>query len=254
MNDIFTYKIRRVKKCMESALVTASSHGLGKAIALVFAESNYDIILHGRDLNKISEAREELFKKCPSVSAVKGDLRGYTTINELYDRARSKELSILINNAAIPCAGLPFEQLSEEYIEDNILTNLLSVIKLTRKIYPIFLERGGGTIININSSVGLEPRKYRSVHSASKWGLRGFDNVLRLEAREKNIRVISVYPGRIKTVPEFDEGMEMGYVAERIYEAYKNMSEGGELLLEGEREIKRGRKFEYEKNGLIRRV
>lgn len=216
----------------ECVLITASSKGLGKAIAEIFAENKYDIILHGRNEEKAKKTEEELLGRGIRVYTVLGDLRENETLDALYAEARDRNASVLVNNAAIPCCGKPLEELDDEYILENLEVNLIAPIKLTKKIYSLFLDRGSGTIININSIVGLEPKKFRSVHSASKWGLRGFSNSLRIEAKTRNIQVMEVYPTRIKTAAEFTYGMEPREVAQKIYDAYK--SKGlDELVIDG---------------------
>ena len=103
------------------------------------------------------------------------------------------------------------------------IEEVIYAIKMTNKIYPIFLKRGGGTIININSLAGLESQPLRSTYCASKWGLRGFTETLRIEAAPDNIKVMAIYPSRIKTRPEFASyGWEPREVAHKIYIAYKD--------------------------------
>ena len=101
---------------------------------------------------------------------------------------------------------------------------MIAPIKLTKRLYGSFLEKGYGTIININSLSGLESHEFKSIYCASKWGLRGFTDSLRLEAEKNKVRVLEVYPSRIKTKAFFTSGMEPREVAQKIYDAYKNTS------------------------------
>jgi len=216
----------------KSVLITGSSKGLGKELALVFAKNNYDIILHGRDKTGLYNVAKQV-NKYSKVKIIEGDLKSNQTLNNLYEAAKQKSISILINNAAVHCPKLPLEELTETQIEDMLLTNLNSPIKLTKKIYSNFLEKKCGTIIIINSISGLENQMLRSIFCASKWGLKGFTDTLRLEAKKNNIRVIGVYPSRIKTIPKFQKyGMETEEVAQKIYTTYKNTNED-ELILDG---------------------
>jgi 3-oxoacyl-[acyl-carrier protein] reductase len=205
----------------KTVLITGSSRGLGKKLALVFASHNYNIILHARTKEHLKEVKEEILSKGADYFIVTGDLRRDSTINKLAEVIKEKNSSVLINNAAIVRSGFPLAQLSFDRIEETIKTNLVAPIKLCQKIYPIFKKRKG-TIININTLVGLGIKKFRSLHSASKWGLRGFTNSLGLEAKDDNIRVISVYLSKVKTRPTDDFGMDPTKVAERIYEFYKS--------------------------------
>ena len=205
------------------ALITASSKGLGKEIAKKFAFEGYDIILNGRDETKVYETQFELNHKIASdimCESVIGDLRSDDTIQKLYDVSKG-QISVLVNNAAIPCYGLPLDEMSDDQIWRSIETNLLAPIRLTQKIYPLLKQQGYGSIININSIVGKEPKKFRSVHSATKWGLKGFTKSLREEAYEHNVQLINIYPTQIKTVKEHTFGLEPQEVAEEVYRCHK---------------------------------
>ncbi len=219
-------------------LVTASSKGLGKAIAYEFAMNDYDVILHGRDEEKVRQTKEllendsvEYRNRKIDVSCIVGDLRSNITIDELYKISKDK-ISVLVNNAAIPCYGLPLDEMDYMQMIGSLHINLVTPIILTNRIYPLLKKQGYGSIININSIVGKEPKKFRSVHSATKWGLKGFSKSLRIEAEENGIKVINVYPTQIKTVKEHTFGLEPYDVAKKIYEEHID-GDTGELVLDG---------------------
>jgi len=216
------------------ALITASSKGLGKAIAKEFAFNGYDIILNGRDETKVYDTQFEINHKIASdvmCESVIGDLRSNDVIEKLYKVSKGK-ISVLVNNAAIPCYGLPLDEMDYMQMIGSLHINLMIPIILTNKIYPLLKEQGYGSIININSIVGKEPKKFRSVHSATKWGLKGFSKSLRLEAKENGIKVINVYPTQIKTVKEHTFGLEPHDVAKKIYKEHID-GNTGELVLDG---------------------
>ena len=200
------------------ALVTASSKGLGKVIAKEFINQDYRVILHGRDENKLLATREELGSNV--IDAVIGDLRSDDVIEKLYEASKG-QISVLVNNAAIPCYGLPLDEMNEDQVWESLSTNLVAPIKLTQKIYPLLKHQGYGSIININSIVGKEPKKFRSVHSATKWGLKGFTKSLRIEAHEHNVLLINIYPTQIKTVKEHTFGLEPQEVAQDVFKCHK---------------------------------
>ena len=216
-------------KCV---LITGSSKGLGEELSLVFAINKHDIILHGRSKEDLGMVKEKVFKLGANCYSLDGDLRLDKTIGELYKLAKEKDISVLINNAGLHCPHLPLEKISDEQIDDILITNLIAPIKLTKRIYNLFLDNGYGTIININSLSGLQNHKLRSIYCASKWGLRGFTDTFRLETEKHKVRVLGVYPSRIKTKPYFTVGMEPQEVAQKIYAAYKNTNIN-EIKLDG---------------------
>jgi short-subunit dehydrogenase len=155
---------------------------------------------------------------------VQGDITDSSTLERLAEAAREYDASVLINNAAMLSKGYP-SSFDEKEIDYLLSVNLVSVIKLTGKIYPHLAGRGGGTIININSKSGLNPEERNSVYSASKYGMKGFTDCLRMDARKDNIRVIGVYPAGMHTTfhnrvgghSEIDKTMRTEEVAEIIY-------------------------------------
>lgn len=216
------------------AIITGSSTGLGKSLAIVFAKNGYDLIIHGRNsenLEKVSEKVKSLGVNC---SVVLGDLNALETINCLEKEAlKSGGSSVLVNNAAdiLSAYEIPFEDIDDEKIDKILSTNLVSLIKLSRRIYRSFIRMGGGSIINMNSLVGLEVKSNNILYSTSKWGLRGFTDSLALEVKNKNIRVMGVYLSRVKTRGEFTYGMDPDGVAEKIYDFYANTAKR-ELIID----------------------
>ena len=203
----------------KTALITGSGNGFGKALAIVFAEKDYNIIIHARKKSELDEVSEKIFEIGSNCHCISGDLRDDETLEKLCAIANEDDISVLINNAATRCPGVFFEEITAEYIESLIKVSLYVPIKLTKMIYPLFKTKKEGTIVNINSITSLEPKRIRSVSSAAKYGLRGFTDCLRLEAKEHNIQVIGVYPTRIKTKPEHEYGMNPYEVALEIYKA-----------------------------------
>lgn len=214
-----------------SVLITGSSKGLGRELALVFADKGYDVILNGRDRKDLLSVKEEVIKKGVKCYILRGDLKYNKTIQWLLKIAREKNILVLINNAAMDCPHLALEGISDKQIENILKTNLIVPVKLTKRIYALFLKKGYGTIININSISGLEGQELRSIYCASKWGLRGFTEAFRLEAKKHNVRVIGVYPGRIRTKPHFTYGMKARDVALKVFNVYKH-SDNSEIILD----------------------
>ncbi len=215
-----------------NVLITGSSKGLGKELAHVFASNGHDIILHGRDKENLKQIKQNILKKNKKIKCYvfEGDLRLQKSLGNLYEFAKAKQTTILINNAGIG-SQMNLENMEDNEIEDILTTNLNVPIKLTKKFYKLFLELGKGTIININSILGLEIGEYKSIYCASKWGLKGFTDAFRLEAQKNNVRIIGIYPTRVKTKPEYNYGMEPSTVARKIYDLYANTNLN-ELILD----------------------
>lgn len=152
------------------------------------------------------------------------DLRNKNDINMLVENAKQKNINVLINNAAINCPGIDLVQYKDEMILDMINVNLIAPILLTHHLLPQLTN-----IININSMVGLEIKRLRTIYSATKWGLRGFSQSLKAE--NNNITILDVYSTNIKTTPEKNNAMEINFVINKIYDAFINKKEI--LILDG---------------------
>ena len=213
----------------KTVMITGSSKGLGRALAVQFASQKYDVILHGRnepDLNSLKNSltQDKIYPLICDI--VKGDLASEKTIDELYALAERRDIDILINNAAIYCKKKFSEMIAKE-IKRMIEVNLIAPIILTNKIYPIFKKKQTGLIININSIAGKKANHLESVYCATKYGLRGFSGSFQSEVNRNNVRLIDVYIGAMKTAitkerVDHDELIEPHEVASAIFNICKN--------------------------------
>jgi short-subunit dehydrogenase len=168
-------------------LITGASRGLGRALALAFAEAGHALILTGRDRERLQDVALEITNV--DYDLVYGDIRDDATMEALEALAREKGLDILVNNAGV-YLGAPV---------DIVETNLLAPIILTLAVYPGMVERGHGLIVNINSLAGKIFNDQEAVYCASKWGLRGFMGSFKYEARKHGVNVLDVYLGAMKS-------------------------------------------------------
>lgn len=154
----------------ETVLITGASNGLGEYLAYTFGQK-YDLILNGRSKKDLERVASKLKTK-PII--IRGDIRRKATIEKLYKAAGETNMSVLINNAGLPCLNTSLEDMTEKYIYDLISTILIAPIKLTQKLYPLFIKRNNGRIINMNSIIALEGKIKKSISTATKNGLAGF--------------------------------------------------------------------------------
>jgi short-subunit dehydrogenase len=179
-------------------IITGSSRGLGRSLAIVFAKNEYNIILHGRDENALIQVKEEVLRNGVDCDTVRGDITSEETIERLFEIAEKRNLDGLINNAGI-YVNKPFHDTAPEKFRQVIEVNLLAPIILTKKIYPIFQRKKSGLIININSMAGKYGSEGESAYCASKHGLRGFTRSIQFEANRDHVRVFEVYLGTMNT-------------------------------------------------------
>lgn len=173
----------------KTVLITGARRGLGKELTEVFAEAGYGLILASKNSVELTHDGAPIYT---------GDIRHPKTIKYLRNAADLYDIDVLINNAAI-YLNKPFEETTEDEIEEVIGVNLLAPIRLTKAIWPIFKSKGSGTVVNINSLAGQGAGMNESIYCASKFGLRGFSEALQFDATKSNIRVINVTLGSMKT-------------------------------------------------------
>ena len=152
------------------------------------------------------------------------NLNNTKDVHSLAEDAKRENVSVLINNAAIVCPNISFESYDTELIESMLNVNLKAPILLS-----FLLINQLNDIININSMVGLEVKKPRTLYSATKWGIRGFSNSLKLE--KSHLNILDVYPTNIKTTPDRKNAMDIEMVVDKIYQSYCNKQK--ELILDG---------------------
>ena len=209
---------------LSKVLITGSSGGLGNHLALYYSQKGHEILLHGRNEKKLIKIQSEINKNGLNAKYIVADLNHKKGVELLCNKAKKENIKILINNAGIICPGLPLKDISYDKIESMLEVNLVAPIKIINA-----LNNNLDHVININSMVGLEPKKNRSLYAASKWGLRGFSESLKKE--ENRFKILDVYPTNIKTWPERENAMDINFVLESIYDAM--LKEKKELILDG---------------------
>ncbi len=210
-----------------TVMITGSSKGLGRSLALVFARNNYNVITHGRNRKRLEEVEQAVKEWNVECDVVAGHLSENRTIEKLAEIAQERRIDVLINNAGVYSKN-PIAEVRDAEIREVIETNLIAPMLLIKRVAWMFKLEWGGVIININSVAGKEPNPVEPVYCASKHGLRGFSTSLRCLS---NTQVIDVYPGAMKTDmsvgrEDYNDLMEPDDAAQVIFslcEDYKSL-------------------------------
>lgn len=186
----------------KNAVVTGSSTGIGRAIALKLAESGANVVVHYyRFREKAEELAEEIRKMGRQVLAIQADLGLSADVEKLISKSAeffNKRIDILVNNAGTLIQRTAFAEASEEYWDRLMNINFKSVFLCSQKALP-FMPRGS-RIINISSVAARTGGGPGSViYAASKGGINALTMGMAKELIQKGIWVNAIAPGVIDT-------------------------------------------------------
>ncbi|WP_442599301.1 SDR family oxidoreductase [Neobacillus sp. D3-1R] len=211
----------------KSVLIAASSQGLGRAIAEMFLAEGANVMISGREEDKLKNVATQLQTNSNgTVYYKKTDITKAEDIESLVAETVEKlgTIDILINNAGGPPAG-NFESITDEDWYKSFELNLLSYVRMIRAALP-YLKRNGGKIINIASTSIKEPIPGLILSNTFRTGIVGLAKTLSQEFAPYNILVNTVAPGRINTdrVKHLDEvtAKKLGSTREKVETEAKN--------------------------------
>ncbi len=183
-------------------LITGSSRGIGKAIALKFASLGATVFINGsKDNNALLSTYDEIRASGGNVYMHLCDVSSYTATQELFDYIKAQTgrcLDILINNAGISSVGL-FTDMTPDVWANMLNTNLSSIYNCCHLAVPSMVSKHSGCIINISSIWGNVGASCEVAYSATKGGINSFSKALGKELGPCNIRVNAIACGFIDT-------------------------------------------------------
>jgi 3-oxoacyl-[acyl-carrier protein] reductase len=182
------------------AIITGGGRGIGKAIALGFANQGAHIVVAARtesEVNLVAEKVREIGRESLGIVC---DISDEIQVKNLVDETikKFKRVDVLINNAGIgsmrPVYATPLES-----FEKVLKVNLTGTFLCTKHVWQPMKNSGGGSIINVSSLGGLVGYPMLSAYCASKWGQIGFTKACAEEGKKDNIRVNAIAPGKADT-------------------------------------------------------
>jgi short-subunit dehydrogenase len=183
-----------------TALITGASRGIGAVYADRLAKRGYDLILVARNQAKLTEFGAQLARASGrSVAVFPADLNDKADLAKVEERLRrDRGITMLVNNAGI-AAVTPLVDSDVDAMERMIELNVTALTRLTYAAAPAFVQRGGGTIVNIASIVGIAPERLNGVYGATKAYVIALSHSLEHELAAKGLRVQAVLPGATAT-------------------------------------------------------
>jgi 3-oxoacyl-[acyl-carrier protein] reductase len=184
------------------AVVTGSSRGIGRGIAIELAKAGANVVINYKDDINGAENTKEIIKNISGIAPqiFQADVSIYAEANNLIEGAVQKfgKVDILVNNAGISKRGLLIDMTENDF--DNIInSNVKSTFNCTHCVLKYMLEKKDGVIINISSMWGKTGASCEAIYSASKGAVNLFTSSLAKEMGPSNIRVNAIAPGVINT-------------------------------------------------------
>jgi dihydroanticapsin dehydrogenase len=180
------------------AIVTGGSRGIGKATAKMFVQEGANVTITAKDPERLEKAAKDI----GGVYSVPGDIRNENDVQNVVKKTVDKfgRIDILVNNAGVFPQVKPLHQISEEEWNEVIDVNLTGPFRFTRAVIP-FMEKNGGSIINISSDAGLKAFENfeADAYTASKGALVLLTKAWAIEYAKSKIRVNCVCPGMVET-------------------------------------------------------
>ena len=185
----------------KTVFVTGGSRGIGKEVALKFAENGYNVVInYVSSKTNVEELKSEFESKGVKALVMQADVTDKEAIDNLVKKAIEEfgSIEVLVNNAGITRDNL-LMRMSEEEFDKVIEINLKGTYIVTKSVTKYMMKKRKGSIINLSSVVGVAGNAGQCNYSASKAGIIGFTKSIAKELASRNIRSNAVAPGFIET-------------------------------------------------------
>jgi len=207
-----------------TALITGASSGIGAVYADRLARRGFDLILVARNRERLAAVAAKLSDETGrKVEVLPADLSDRKDIASVEAVLRTRgDITLLVNNAGFGAAA-PLLGSDIDKMEDMIELNVSALTRLTYAAVPGFVERGGGTLVNIASIVAISPETLNGVYGGTKAFVLALSQSLQHELKDKGVRVQAVLPGATATEFWGVAGVPMAHLPKEIVMTAEDM-------------------------------
>jgi NAD(P)-dependent dehydrogenase (short-subunit alcohol dehydrogenase family) len=209
------------------AVITGGGRGIGRAIALLFAQHGARVVVAARTREQVENVAEEIGLNALALTC---DVSDVASVSEMFADLHP---DILVNNAGV-AESSPFVNTSDELWHRHLAINLTGTFYCTRAALPAMLKKGWGRVINIASIAAKAGAPYIAAYAASKHGVLGLTRSVALEVATRGVTVNAICPGYVET-EMVERGVERitqrtGRSAEEALDLLKKMSPQNRLV------------------------
>lgn len=185
----------------KTILITGATSGIGEACARKFAVMGSNLILNGRNMDKLERLKHELTALGIEILTLPFDVRDSQAMHQALDSLQGqwKAIDVLINNAGLVLGMDKEHEGSLDEWDVVIDTNIKALLTMTRMVVPGMVERGCGHVINIGSIAGDAAYAGGSVYCATKAAVKALSDGLRIDLVDTPLRVTNIKPGMVET-------------------------------------------------------
>lgn len=212
------------------AIVTGGGRGIGRAIALAFADEGADVVVVSRTPAEIEATATAIRAQKRRALAIPADVSNPQDVTAMVERTIREfgTVHILVNNAGVQGPiGLLINNDVGQWIE-TIRINLTGTFLCCKDVLPVMIQQGYGKIINLSGGGATSPRPYFTAYAASKAAVVRLTETLAEEVKEYNIQLNAIAPGAVNT-HMLDQLLAAGEAAgeKALAEARRQLESGG---------------------------
>ena len=228
---------------MHTALITGSYGGLGRCFCDIHARLGGNLILVGRNKEKLEAQRNELMDQYSiEVEVIEADLSQENAANKIYNICKENKwiIDILINNAGFGGQGDFTRERTMEEDMRMIMVDVVTPTKLCKLFLKDMVEQGYGKVLNVSSTAALMPGPLQAVYYASKAYMTSMSNALWRELKGTGVSVTALMPGAMDTGFAKTGGLSDTKLFSHAIEPMEVAKDGYEGMMKGELNVVSG--------------